>query len=351
MDIVRALKLSACLMVSILAWVGLCSADAKEFIVTKTIVVRTTPSSALITPNGAEVYISNTGSNNVSVISTATETVTQTVVVGSQPDALAVAPDGSKVYVGQNGGDVSVIDTATKSVTTIVTGGVVRDLAITPDGTKVYLAMETLGLKKIDTSTNIVSAVSSVTCPEGTAVTPDGKFLYVNYQCSGPGGQIGHDAVGKFDVATDTLITGITGFPNVGGKIAVSPDGTQVWASDAGGACSAPGFDHLGCPVIPQGVVNLISTATDKFVQSVGAAGRVTFAPDNSYVVVGGSQLLILRPSTATLVGAVDLPVSGSLALTLDGKKAYVPNPSQGTVTVIRIMKRVHCCNIANGAD
>ena len=38
------------------------------------------------------------------------------------------------MYVGQNGGDVSVIDTATKEVTTIRSGAPVRDLAITPDG-------------------------------------------------------------------------------------------------------------------------------------------------------------------------------------------------------------------------
>jgi YVTN family beta-propeller protein len=262
-------------------------ARTTSYSVGSTISVGSSPFTAVITPNGAEVYVSNLGSNTVSVISTATDTVTATVNVGPGPDALAASPDGTKVYVGQNGGDVSVIDTTTKAVSTISAGAPVRDLALTPDGAKLYLAMEFSGLKKVDTSSNSVSTVSTVTCPEGVAVTPNGQFLYVNYQCFGPGGSAGHDAVGKFDVSTETFITGITGFPNVGSKIAVSPDGKRVWATD-GDACSSPSYNHVGCPVVPQGVVNVISTATDKLLQSLGAPGRVGFAPNNSFVMVGG---------------------------------------------------------------
>src|SRR5689334_15387915 len=72
---------------------------AQAITVSENIPVGTNPSRAVITPDGAEVYVSNTDSNTVSVINTATNTVTHTIAVGSQPDALAVAPDGSKVYV------------------------------------------------------------------------------------------------------------------------------------------------------------------------------------------------------------------------------------------------------------
>ena len=44
-------------------------------------------------------YITNTGSNTVSVIDTATNTVTATIPVGGEPYSVAVSPDGSKVYV------------------------------------------------------------------------------------------------------------------------------------------------------------------------------------------------------------------------------------------------------------
>jgi len=314
---------------------GISYAHETTYSVEQTIAVGSLPLTAVITPNGLEVYVSNYGSNTVSVISTKTDIVVATVPVGFEPDALAVSPDGSFVYVGQHGGDVSVINTATKAVSTISAGTPVRDLALTPDGSKLYLAMEFSGLKKVDTSTNSVAPVSSITCPEGVAVTPDGKYLYVNYQCFGPGGSSGHDAIGKFDVASDALIKEIVGLPNVGSKITVSRDGKRVWASNVD-ACSSPSYDHLGCPVVPQGVINVIDTSTDTLIESLAAVGRVAFAPRNSFVSVGGPQLLLLKPSTA-LIGVVSLAGSGSMAVTRNGEKAYVPVPGSDQVTVLSI--------------
>jgi YVTN family beta-propeller protein len=313
----------------------ICHAHETTYSVGQIIGVGSSPLTAVITPNGLEVYVSNYGSNTVSVISTTTEAVIATVPVGSGPDALAVSPDGSFVYVGQHGGDVSVINTATKAVSTISAGTPVRDLALTPDGSKLYLAMEFSGLKKVDTSTNSVAQVSSITCPEGVAVTPDGKYLYVNYQCFGPGGSSGHDAIGKFDVETDALIKEIVGLPNVGSKIAVSRDGKRVWASNVD-ACSSPSYDHVGCPVVPQGVINVIDTSTDTLIESLAAVGRVAFAPKNSFISVGGPQLLLLKPSTG-LIGVVSLAGSGSMAVTRNGVKAYVPVPGSDQVTVLSI--------------
>ena len=51
------------------------------------------------TQTGTKVYVANLGSNTVSVIDTATNTVTDTVNVGSYPRGVAVNPDGKKVYV------------------------------------------------------------------------------------------------------------------------------------------------------------------------------------------------------------------------------------------------------------
>ena len=60
-------------------------------------------------------YITNSDDNSVSVIDTATNTVTATVSVGNNPWGIAVNPNGKKVYVANRGSNnVSVIDTATK---------------------------------------------------------------------------------------------------------------------------------------------------------------------------------------------------------------------------------------------
>jgi YVTN family beta-propeller protein len=62
-------------------------------------------------------YITNEGSNNVSVINTATNTVIATIPVGFAPFGVTVTPDSTKVYVtNQFSNNVSVIATATNTV-------------------------------------------------------------------------------------------------------------------------------------------------------------------------------------------------------------------------------------------
>jgi YVTN family beta-propeller protein len=77
-----------------------------------------------VNPDGSKVYVTNEVSSNVSVISSATNTVISTIPVGTGPIGLAVMPDGSKVYVANRGaGSVSVINTATNTVTATVAVG------------------------------------------------------------------------------------------------------------------------------------------------------------------------------------------------------------------------------------
>jgi len=65
-----------------------------------------------VAPDGKTVYVANSQSNTVSVISAATGTVTQTIRVGAQPNGIIVAPDGKTVYVAnETAGTVSVIRT------------------------------------------------------------------------------------------------------------------------------------------------------------------------------------------------------------------------------------------------
>jgi hypothetical protein len=94
----------------------------------------------------------------------------------------------------------------------------------------------------------------------------------------------------------------------------------------------------VGCPVVPQGVVNVISTATDTLAQSLGSTGRVGFAPNNLFAALGGSQLMLLKPSVV-FVGLVNVAGSGSVAVTRNGKKAYVPVPGANGVTIITISR------------
>jgi YVTN family beta-propeller protein len=50
-----------------------------------------------ITPNGTTAYVANDGSNNVSVIDTATNTVTESIPISAYPYGIAITPDQAPV--------------------------------------------------------------------------------------------------------------------------------------------------------------------------------------------------------------------------------------------------------------
>ena len=138
-----------------------------------------------VTPDGSKVYVTNEQSNSVSVIDTATNAVTATIPTGpvcqgnngcstSGPIGVAVSPDGSKVYVANAVGTVSVIDTATNTVTaTIPVGSGPFGVAVSPDGSKVYVANGVGTVSVIDTATNTVTA----TIPVGVEPLAFGVFI------------------------------------------------------------------------------------------------------------------------------------------------------------------------------
>ncbi|MCP3963747.1 MAG: YncE family protein [bacterium] len=88
----------------------------------------------------ASAYVTNGGSNNVSVIDTATNTVTATINAGSFPHAVAVSDDAPLAYVAnRDSATVSVIDNDINSVTaTIAVGSSPFGIAVS--GSRAYVA-------------------------------------------------------------------------------------------------------------------------------------------------------------------------------------------------------------------
>jgi YVTN family beta-propeller protein len=92
-------------------------------------------------------YITNQGSDTVSVIDTKPNKVIATIPVGKSPYGVAVSPDGSKVYIANenlfvgNPGSVSVIDALTKKETAKIPVGIEpTGVGVSPDGSRVYVA-------------------------------------------------------------------------------------------------------------------------------------------------------------------------------------------------------------------
>jgi YVTN family beta-propeller protein len=134
-------------------------------------------------PAAGTVYVANVNDDTVSVIDTATNTVTATIPVGSHPIYVAADPAAGTVYVTNvNDDTVSVINAATNTVTaTIPVGSGPVGVATDPAAGTVYVTNQgddTVSV--INAATNTVTATTPVgTTPAGVAVDPSTHTAYV----------------------------------------------------------------------------------------------------------------------------------------------------------------------------
>jgi 40-residue YVTN family beta-propeller repeat len=266
-------------------------------------------------------YITNSASNNVSVIDTATNIITATVNVGNTPIGAAVAPDGTKVYVTNWLDDtVSVINTATNTVTaTVPVGDHPVGVAITPNGKYVYLANGySNDASVINTTTNTVVATVHIpgSYPSGVAANPNGKYMYITTP--------GSNNIHAINTSTNTIAATVTvGSTPVG--VAVSPDGKCVYVTNAGSNTAS----------VINASTNIVATNVN-----VGSGPEgVAVTPDGKYAYVTNgysNNVYVINTSTYTVTATV--PVGSypiGVAVTPDGKKVYVSNMISNTVSII----------------
>jgi len=192
--------------------------------------VESGPAGVAVNPTGTKVYVTNSGSNTVSIIDTATNTVTATVPAGNYPFGVAVTPDGTTVYVVNVGsGTASVIDTATNTVTDTVNVGEGESdpvwIAMDPKGTKVYVTNQVSNtVSVIDTATNTVTATINVeNFPEGVTVNPAGTRLYVANRNS--------NSISVIDTASNTVIA-VVSVGSYPAGVSVTPDGNKLYVAN-----------------------------------------------------------------------------------------------------------------------
>ncbi len=267
-------------------------------------------------------YITNEGSNSISVIDTTTNKVTATIPVGSNPIGVAVNPNGTKVYVvNDHSNDVSVIDTATNTVVaTVPVGSSPQGVAVSPNGKKVYVTnLASNGISVIDTATNtVVSTVKTGRNPTGVAASPDGKKIYVTNS--------GDKTVSIIDTATKAVISTVS----VGKspkEIAVTPDGTKVYVAN---------FDSSSISIIDPTTNSVTAT-----VKVEGSPFGVAVNPEGTkvYVTNNGkyfSTVSVIDTATNTVTATIPVgPNPAGVSVTPDGTKVYVAINLCNTVSVI----------------
>jgi YVTN family beta-propeller protein len=136
-----------------------------------------------ITPDGRHAYVpyflytSDPWSENVAIIDTATNVVGKPVLIETTSvekalRGVAVTPDGKYVYVASGSNNVAVIDTASNTVKTIPVEATPFGLAVTPDGKHVYVTTGNNSVSVIDTASNSVVATVQVTGPTAISIIP-----------------------------------------------------------------------------------------------------------------------------------------------------------------------------------
>lgn len=302
----------------------------------------------LPSPDGRSMFVEACDESGVRVqaVDLASRAIAWRVDVGAGGACgpLALAPQGDVLVLGDLS-DVVAIDVATRSTRRIRTPvTAIRDLAVAPDNRTVYLAAVFQGLLALDLGTGASRVITELPCPVQLALDGPRGRLYVGYQCSGPGGRRGHDAIEVFDTASTTSVATITGLPNVSGDLLLTPDGRQLWA-DAMNACVSPSYDHAGCPS-PGGVVNVIRAHDRMLLRSIplGTADNtvgLSVTPDGSRVVASRLRTTVVSTGNLAEVEASRLPIWSNVAFSSDGATAYAALGDARSIAILPVRRRL----------
>jgi YVTN family beta-propeller protein len=301
-----------------------------------------------------------------SVASLAKPTVVGTIRVGAEPEGVILSPDGRTIYVAnQNSRILSVVDAASRRVTSVKLRNTPRFVATSRDGKFVFVSMyeddnSGSGVAVVDAAARKVSRyLATGVQPYTLAVGPDGR-LWVPihserrveiYSPDGrrAGGRVlvppnphsvafsaqlkraytpNHESnvVSMIDMRTNRLLKSVP-VSRAPHSIAVSPNGRTVLVA---------GYEA--------GTADLIDARTLKRSGpfKVGKQPQsVAFARDGAHAYVvneGGNSVSVLNGRTGKVTATVRVGRSPrTIAVSPDGSQAYVSNGDDNTISVLRI--------------
>ena len=289
--------------------------DTATNVVTATIPVGPHPLGVAVNSAGTRVYVANFAGSTVSVIDTSTNTAIDLVPIpGNSVQGIAVSSDGTRVYAagseqGQDNGVVSVIDTATDTVTaTITIARVPRSVAVNLAGTRVYvghsLDNDHGSVTVIDTASNsVVTEIPVKADPWGILVDASGKRVFVSHRASD---SVNLGRVSVIDAETNTVIA----TPQVPGGsygLAMNHAGTLVYVTNTNFNSSVSVLDAHCNEVI--GNIPLPAVQGDsRYLYGISVA------PDDAHVYVATSApnfafYSVAVIDTATNMFVNDIPV------------------------------------------
>jgi YVTN family beta-propeller protein len=292
----------------------------------RVIAVGANPSGLGVNPRRNEVYVVNSGSGTVTVINAESNTVAGTMRVQKQPYSIDVDTEGERAYVANSrSNNVSVLDLGLRREIGVIGVGEGPGMArISHDGKTVVISNRTSGSVSIADAKTFKVRSSFDHCPGATDVLimPDSSKAFV--ACSG-----GHQimVIGLADAASaDVLLT----FLDVGKTpmhIDLKPDGGEAFV---------PNYDS--------DTISEITTNSNE----VGGAYLVGAHPvrglvnaDNSLLYVSdfsAGRVGVYSIDDGKLIGAGVKVGEGpdALAFSASGRFLLVVNAVSGDIAVLR---------------
>lgn len=253
--------------------------------------------------------------------------------VGEGPHEIAVSQDGRFAYVAisgpreKPGNSITVLDIKRRAVKTIFDLNEYmqpHDLRVSNDGALLWVTCAPAQtVLEIDTDTGSIKRKWKTGQDGGwmLAVTPDERKLYVaNFE-------------GKSLSVIERMSDAVRTIPMRDGQMAldVSPDGREVWAGDYEN-------NHIA----------VIATANDSILATFPSGGerllRLKFTPNGKEVLAphGGSKSVSIFDARQRVMRAkLELALAPKvIAISGDGKLAFLTNPADHQATVIDIAAR-----------
>jgi YVTN family beta-propeller protein len=306
----------------------------------ETLAVGQDPSFVCVSPNGKFTYITDVGSNAITVLDTVTDKLSKTIQIPEGPPQFVSFSNDSKtayVSVYNTSGSVHLIvfiDTATGKVTgqVTVTNHTPGPSQVSQNGQYLYVpnhnsmtmngsmkAMSGPGQDDIDvinTATNkLVGTITVAPNPHWIAVGQNG-LLYVTDHTSG-----------EITVLNPNTNKVVKVFPvgETPHAIYLSPDGSRLAVTSYGGA-----------------EVFIVSTATDKVVATI-PVGRepldVEYTPNGRYITTANSEDNTVSVIDAATDKVIDTIKTGKQPTSIDylpsGRQGYVTDEGSGTVQIL----------------